>query len=306
MHVTRVVSVSSLLLLVACSDPATSSDGGAVPVDAPSEDGGARDAGGEVNDGAVLDGSVDAGAVHDGAVLDGSVRDASTVASRGGLVSLTQVPGSAGATQHVLFGYFTEATIDQLRSGVVAGCTTETSGACQRIVCGSDVLGASDDAGELRAEVGARTLTATVSAPTGRYLGQGDGAVFAPGDRVSFEVTGGEVPAFAADVVAPDAPTVALPATLAVGAPLTITWSATTAETMQLTLAPFAGGGVIGCRVPASDRELTVDASLLDHLSAGGMVSLVTSAFTTHEVVAGDYAVDVSVAQASSGTATVE
>lgn len=224
----------------------------------------------------------------------------------GGVLALSHLE-VGGETRHALHGYFVQMPIDDLRDGLLDGCTlAEEAGACRRLDCAAAAPDATDDAGELRASGGATSVSATVNGELGQYSRTGEGAVFEPGDVVTFEGTGGAVPAFTADVIAPDAPAVTFPSALARTAPLTITWSATTAETMQVTILPTSRGPVVRCVVPASAGTLTVDPSLLDGYETGTSVTLSTSALRTTEVVVGDYALDVSVAQSDLGYAVVD
>lgn len=300
MNTLRSAHIGSLLLLLGCSDPAD-----ALPDAALDDAGTPRDA--EARDAAVDassdDASIEPGPI-DGGGRDGAAPDAGS--AHAGLVSLTQSE-AGGVSRYVLHGYFVASTLDDLRGGLLSGCTlAEESGACRRLDCDGS-LDVTHGAGVLRASVaGDPPVSATVSASLGQYLRAEEGRVFEPGDVVRFEGSGDVVPAFSADVVAPEPSVVALPATISRAAPLVIAWGATTAETMQISLVPTVRASVIRCLAPAAGGSITIDAAMLDDYAAGTNIMLSTSAFSSVTIDAGAYEIAVSVGQGSSATATIE
>ncbi|AKF05500.1 hypothetical protein [Sandaracinus amylolyticus] len=271
----RTTPLASLFLLAACSDPAPARD----------------------------DAGTDASQLDASALADASAPDSTTGAPRSGLVSLTHT----NLGSHVLFGYFGPGTIEDLRAGLLfAECTIDDErGDCIALTCPGGSETATHDAGALSASIdGVELLVAGEPGASGIYSALGTGAAFEAGDVVRFAATGADVPAFSADVIAPSAPAITLPTTISRDAPLTLTWGATTAESVQVGLVG-AGTGV-RCIVPAARGSVTVDPALLASEALGSNTLLNVTAFTTTEVVAGDYALDVSVSDGVSAPVTLE
>lgn len=267
-------------------------------------DGGSLDASGDAG---ALDASGDAGA-GDGSG-DGSVTADTAAAPRAGLASLSQ--GSfSGTPTHTLFGIFGPLSIDDLRRGLVdPTCTVAAeAGACRRISCPA-VIRDTDAAGTLRAAVsGADVAMAAAPTPgTGPYVSGGAGLVFAAGQTVTISGSGGLVPAFTADVVAPSMPSMTFPTTAPRTTDLALSWTSSGEGTMQVSIISAGGGDLpIVCLVPATAGALLIDASLLSAIAAGTVVQITASHFATMTVTAGLYTIDVSVAQGLSGVMTLE
>ncbi|UJR81879.1 hypothetical protein [Sandaracinus amylolyticus] len=285
----RPAPLASLLLLVACSDPAPAGDDAGTLADASTLDAST---------------SLDASVTDAGARPDSTTGDAAT--PRSGLVSLTHA-NVGGEVRHVLFAYFGTGTIEDLRAGLLfAACTIDDErGDCIRVSCPGGASVTSDDAGALSASIdGAEVIAASAPSASGTYSVLGTGPAFESGDVVTLAATGADVPAFSADVIAPSPLDITLPTSISRAAPLTLTWGATTAESVQLGL--VAAGTAVRCIVPGASGTLTVDPALLAAGGIGSNALISVSAFTTTEVVANAYALDVSVAQGVSASVTLE
>jgi hypothetical protein len=229
--------------------------------------------------------------------------------SRSGTVSLAQNTVFA-TTQHTMVGFFTDVSLDALRRGELPGCTlVGESGDCRALTCTSAAGTSGVSAGTLTASVdGTMVLSAMPAGTSSGYNASGTGMAFTAGQTVSFNATGGLVPAFAGSVTAPEAPVATLPSTIARGSDLVLTWNATVmAESVQVAVVPAAPSGpqtLISCRTSAGSGSLTVSSTLLGDLATGsGIVSL--SAFNETVVTAGEHSISVTAAQGTGSTVTI-
>ncbi len=269
-------------LAAACDGP-TDPDA-AVARDASLPDGSAD------HDAGVGDGGSDAG-TSDAGSSDAGTSDAGTSDAGSGLrqatMSLIQNRTGVPASHVVYGGFFPELVAPPIaEEGVVPCGPSAMAGSCGFYRCG---LGARATAGTLTVEVeGTEIARITTPASSGDYGGAGEGIVAELGDDVTFRATGDEVPAFSGTVVAPGAIAATLPATVPRDEPLTVAWTASGAERMQVVIG--AGPDAIVCIVDAADGSVEIAPELLGMHPAGpGAVAL--TAFNFVGVTAGDYRV---------------
>lgn len=220
---------------------------------------------------------------------------------RGGLISLIQGDFGGGAAHTVSATFFAARTIEEVRNGLFdPSCTILAEvGSCRRVRCSGAFT--FEPAGTVTVTTAMGTLTVAEPASGLPYALMGAGNRFAPGETVSFAATGNAVPAFTAEVVAPESVDVTLPAVLDGTSP-TITWTGVGGDTMQIVVA--AGAATAYCIVPAADGTVTIDQSLLTGLT--GPATVIASYFATTTVVVGDHTIDANVALGESAMVPVE
>lgn len=234
--------------------------------------------------------------------LDAPGEDAPVSSPRGGLVSLIQGTLGSGGPRHIVSAtFFAARTIEEVRNGLFdPSCTIVAEvGSCRRVTCSGAF--AFEPAGTLTVTTAMGPLTVAEPASGLPYALMGAGNRFAPGETVTFAATGNAVPAFTAEVVAPESVDVTLPAVLDGTSP-TITWTGVGGDTMQIVLS--AGAATAYCVVPAADGTVTIDQSLLTGLT--GPATVIASYFATTTVVVGDHTIDANVALGESAMVPVE
>ncbi len=195
---------------------------------------------------------------------------------------------------------------------VLPSCQTEVAGDCTSYVCGpapAQDAGPTVDAGKLAENAGVITISGA-KIPAGTTLTPGATGAYAPlsrsdldawvgGETIKVSATGGSVPAFSGDVIAPSpASALTSPALATAPAkteidrtkPLAVAWSGGTAGTIGFTLTATAGGGsaTVQCRFDASKGAGSVPVSLLAKLPASDG-SLGTSITSNTQVKAGSF-----------------
>ena len=212
----------------------------------------------------------------------------------GGIVQALGVGIGTGSVN--VAAYFAERPLAEIESGEVIGCVAvDEVGGCQRLSC-SATPPASQSAGTIEVR---RSGTTIVSVPFGTpYGGAMADVMFTAGETVEISAGGAVVPAFDAAAVVPEPITSALPMTVAIGTPITVSWpSSVDAERVLFTMTtPVTSPEVtILCDVPASDGTVTVDARLYEDRSVGASGALAISTLNTTPTRSGNYDVDVRV-----------
>lgn len=200
-------------------------------------------------------------------------------------------------------------------------CATKVAGGCRLVDCGlPGPLPGGASAGKLTVRAGSGHFLATSPRVDGIYPPAVDSTgVWGAGDPLTFEATGGEVPAFSQALVAPariplvkPAPTGALP--LPRGRDLALTWGATAGQaTAVISQTPpddlFASTRIF-CDFDATKGAGTVPSALLQALRVtGGEVPPAVVDFggsTSVDVSPGGYSIRVVALHASSFEANVE
>jgi len=225
----------------------------------------------------------------------GVMPDGSAGGTYDGTASLANVLTSTGMTT-VMGGYFVAGT--DIRGGI--GCTRvrEVAG-CRQFAC--TALTPTDDAGTLTASVDGTEVASATAAET--YVAVASGGPFSAGQTITLSTSGGTVPAFSGDVIAPPPPETTLPTTGTVGADLTFTWAASLAAD-EVELGLNSGTTAVLCRADASAGSLTIDGSITADF--GTTASLTLKSLNITPVTAGDYEIAVIAAEGVAGMVSVE
>ena len=218
----------------------------------------------------------------DGSSVDGA-GDTGTGTTGVGVVTFSELPDSGGT----FFAGFSE-TVPALASN----CTALDAGPCVTTSCTAVApsdAGAGDASPTTAPNAGTLTITGGVFgtkgssvAPDngGTYAYASPGTIFAPGDTLGVEATGGTVPAFAEQTVTAT-PTIVLTAptpgtggkiTIPTAQPLVVTWTGgqSGAKTVLIATAIFTNGGAAStaCAWDASLGTGTVPTAALKPLAA--------------------------------------
>jgi hypothetical protein len=209
---------------------------------------------------------------------------------RAGFVGV-EVFHSPGAESIFAASFHPRTWAELAHTGVASECRVlvEEAG-CIAVACAT-VAASVDDAGEISASIDDAPLAAIDRSGTGGPYAMLLTDPPASGETVHFRATGGaDVPAFEGCATIPSAPDAELPASITRGAPLTLTWGTTDADTMNIGI--DGSGPSVRCVVPASSGSMTVPPSITSLLGPGP-VDLGIEARDEHLVAAGRYEVHV-------------
>jgi hypothetical protein len=253
------------LVVMACGAPEVARDGGLAPVTNP-----APDAGRSAADAGVM--TLDAGPVDAGAP-----RKLGTV----GLVQQRVViPGLDPILAGGVSAFFFQQPV---------GCSVSLVDGCELTECSTPAAfdaGTSASAGTLSFE--GLDVDGGLAVPfSNGYSAQVLSQVFSLDRVVTVRASGGDVPAFSAQVTAPEGTLLTSPTcqssscgAVSLGRPLEVRWSAPTRGTVVVELS--TGGSMVRCTLPASDRRATVSTAVLSRLRAGqGVLTVGGTASTT-------------------------
>lgn len=282
--------------------------------------GGGSSAGGGSTAGGVAGGAA-AGGAAGGNVAGGNVAGGNAAGGAGGAGGGSGSVGSIVVLQNsfTLPGLppsFVGVVQANFFSGLPGTCPVTTVGGCEVTDCSPFVDAGVPDGGLAGRNAGTLTFSGVlpdgglrVSFSNGGYAASVNEQLFALGQRLRVEASGGEVPAFSAEVTAPEGSMVTAPAcvsancgTVSKAADLEVRWTAPTIGNVEIEL--IGSPATVRCSLPAATRMKTIPAAALRALGTGTGVLYVGGAART-SVRAGAYDVSFSVRDATYGVVNI-